>query len=167
MLHIKFHSNICLNIHIKYLVLATTPQPITAIFGSDQDGSGTSHPVMIMSTINNVVANQLYDIQVSLMLTDLDWRGEYADITFTHSGSTNVVIGRCDGGNTCDAVYNYVCCSWYVCQGLTSQISSSTTSIDVKFEYSSQVSSSSWARCTDSSSGKSGAGVARIVLTRG
>ena len=161
MLHIKFHSNICLNIHIKYLVLATTPQPITAIFGSDQDGSGLlGHPVIIMSTINNVVANQLYDIQVSLMLTDLDWSGEYADITFTHSGSTNVVIGRCDGGNTCHG-----CCDWYVCQGLTSQISSSTASIDVKFEYSSSVSSGSWAHCTDSSSDKSGAGVARVVLT--
>ena len=140
---------------LKYSVLV---QPITAIFGSDQDGSGTSHPVMIMAPINNIVENTLYDIQVSLRLTDLSSSTEYADITFTHSGSTNVVIGRCDGGNTCDA-----CCSWYVCQGLTSQISSSTTSIDVKFEYKSTV--SPYTRCTDSSSGKSGAGVARVILT--
>ena len=141
---------------MTYFVIAT------ATFGSDQDGSGSNTQVKIMATINNIIANTPYNIQVSLMLTDLSLSSEYADITFTHSGGTNVVIGRCDGGNTCDA-----CCSWYVCQGLTSQISSSTTSIDVKFEYSSAVSSSSWAHCTDSSSGKSGAGVARVVLTPG
>ena len=96
------------------------------------------------------------------MLTDLASSHEEAVITFTPSGGTAVNIGTCDGGNTCDA-----CCTWFDCQlQLTeSQITSTATSMEVKLEYTSTVSSSSWAKCTDPTSGKSGAGVARVILT--
>ena len=98
------------------------------------------------------------------MLTDLASSHEEAVITFTPSGGTPINIGTCDGGNTCDA-----CCTWFDCQLQleASQITmpGTATSMEVKLEYTSTVSSSSWAKCTDPTSGKSGAGVARVILT--
>ena len=103
----------------------------------------------------NVASGTTYTVQVELMITDLSSSQEYATITV---GTTE--LGTCDGGNTCDG-----CCTWYTCQGLTSnQITSTSTNINLVLQYSSEV-SSTHAACTDSVSGSTGGGVARITLT--
>ena len=135
---------------------------ISETYGSNQNPGGVSHPVVIERTIT-VVENTVYNIQISIMLTDMLSSHEKVDIEFTHSGSTKQSLGPCHGGNSCDG-----CCSWYDCMTVSElgqhQITSSTTSIVVKFTYSSQV-SSTYATCTDSLSGKSGGGVVRVILT--
>ena len=96
------------------------------------------------------------------MLTDLSSSSESAKITLTPNGGTGITIGTCDGGNTCDA-----CCTWFDCKSqlTTNEIMSTSTRMEVKLEYTSHVTSSSWGKCTDSITGKSGVGVARITLT--
>ena len=135
---------------------------VSETYGSNQNPGGASHPVVIERTIT-VVENTVYNIGISIMLTDMLSSYEEVDIEFTHSGSTKLSLGKCTGGNSCDG-----CCSWYDCMTVSDlgqhQITSSTTSIVVKFTYSSQV-SSTYATCTDSLSGKSGGGVVRVILT--
>ena len=91
------------------------------------------------------------------MLTDLSHSSENAEVFID-----DVSKGTCAGGNQCDG-----CCTWYTCnvelmQPL--QVTPTTTSISVKLEYTNSV-SSTYATCTDSVSGESGGGVARIKLT--
>ena len=94
------------------------------------------------------------------MLTDLSSSYESATITLTPSGGTGITIGTCDGGNSCDK-----CCTWFDCktQLSTNEIISTSARMEVKLEYTSHV--GTWGKCTDSITGKSGAGVARITLT--
>ena len=117
---------------------------------------------MIQGTFENIIPATKYKVQIELMLTDLNSVAESATITLTPHGETGITIGTCDGGNSCDG-----CCTWFDCKAqlTTDEIISTSTRMEVKLEYTSTVSSSSWAKCTDSTSGKSGAGVARVILT--
>lgn len=129
--------------------------PGSAVTVSKTFGS-TAEPPLIDGSLLNVVPNQLYSVKVELMQTDLSSSSEYAAISLN-----GVSYGNCDGGNYCDG-----CCGWFDCNSQLSnnQITSSSSSISVRLVYSNAVQSSHSA-CTDSMSGQSGGGVARVILT--
>ena len=117
---------------------------------------------MIQGTFENIIPATKYKVQIELMLTDLSHVAESATITLTPHGETGITIGTCDGGNSCDG-----CCTWFDCKAqlTTDEIISTSTRMEVKLEYSSSVTDHYSTDCTDSITGKSGAGVARITLT--
>ena len=118
--------------------------------------SSRASPPLIVGSIDNIIPNQLYNVQIEVMQTDMSSYTEYAAISLN-----GVSYGNCDGGNTNDGA-----CGWYDCQSQISnnQITSSSTSVSVRLAYTSSV-ASSHSTCTDSASGESGGGVARVTLT--
>ena len=91
-----------------------------------------------------------------MMETDLSHKEEKAQIFLN-----GVSFGYCDGGNNGDGD-----CGWFGCtsQLANNQITSSSASVQVRLEYTSEV-SSTYGTCTDSVTGEYGGGVAKIVLT--
>ena len=146
-----------MNILLKlsfHLIIKT--EFILGVTFSETFSSGTSFPVLITGSIENVIDNQTYHVQVLIMQTDLSGSTEKAEIFLN-----GVSYGYCDGGNVRDGT-----CDWYNCESqiTSNQIISSTTSVDIRIEYTSSV-SSTFATCTDSSTGNYGGGVARVVLS--
>ena len=99
-----------------------------------------------------VSANEAYDVQVEVMLTDLNSASEYADISINGNN-----VGRCNpssGQGSCD---------WYNCTISPSQVTPTTTTLTIQLQYSSAV--NDFAVC--SSDGQTGHAVARVTLRTG
>ena len=118
-------------------------------------GSSTEPP-LIDGSILNVIPNKWYSVKVELMQTDLASELGYATIFLN-----GVSYGNCDGGNYCLG-----CCGWFDCKSQLSSnlITSNSSSVSVRLVYSEFV-TSTHNTCTDSVTGISGGGVARVTLT--
>ena len=99
-----------------------------------------------------VTANQFYNVQLEVMLTDLDSSSEYADISIN-----GINVGRCNPSSGQGS------CNWYTCTLSPSQVSSTNTILTIQLQYSSAV--NDFAVCTFE--GHTGHAVARVTLTAG
>ena len=115
--------------------------------------AGTSNGPLISDSIA-VSANTLYNVQVEVMSTDLGDSGEYLDITIDGQS-----FGRCDPRAT---EWECKCgTKWYNCTLSKSQLTTSSSNIPIRIQYSSNV--GSWCSC--SYNGLTGSGIARITFT--
>ena len=99
-----------------------------------------------------VSANETYDVQVEVMLTDLDSSSEYADISINGNN-----VGRCNPS------FGQSSCAWYNCTISPSQVTPTTTTLTIQLQYSSAVN----AIGVCSSDGQTGHAVARVTLRTG
>ena len=119
----------------------------TTVMASTSPSNGP----LIMQDIA-VSPNQIYGVQVEVMLTDLNSASEYADISIN-----GVNVGQCNPN------YGQSSCAWYTCTISPSQASSTNTMLSIQLQYSSAV--GNFAICT--SNGQTGHAVARVTLTTG
>ena len=97
-----------------------------------------------------VSPNTLYNVKVEIMMTDVDGSHESLDITMDGQS-----FGRCNpSGSGCD-------CRWWTCNLSKSQLTTSTSNIPIRIQYSSGC---GWCPCTYN--GLTGNGVARITFTQ-
>ena len=108
-----------------------------------------SNGPLIMQDIT-VTPNQLYNVHVEVMLTDLDHSSEYANISIAGN-----LVGMCNPN------YGQGSCNWYSCEISPSQAFSSNTVLSVQLQYSQAV--NDFATCTFG--GQTGHAVARVTLT--
>ena len=101
----------------------------------------------------DVVANEIYNVQVEVMTTDLSSSSQFADVSIEGRN-----VGRCNP----EPIYQWDSCIWWICPISPSQVSSSTTSLSIQLQYSSSVSGGS---CTYN--GQSTMAIARVTLTTG
>ena len=96
-----------------------------------------------------VSPNTLYNVKVEIMSTDVDGGHEYLDITMDGQS-----FGQCNpSGSECG-------CGWWTCSLSKSQLTTSSSNIPIRIQYSSQVDN-----CICTYDGLTGNGVARITFT--
>ena len=96
-----------------------------------------------------VAANTLYNVKVEVMMTDVNGGSEYLE-SITMDGQS---FGQCHPSGSAD-------CSWWTCSLSKSQLTTSSSNIPIRIQYTSAVGSF---RCTYNS--LTGNGVARITFT--
>ena len=112
----------------------------------------TSGGTLLQQNIE-VVANEIYNVQIDVMTTDLNSDSEYADVSIDGSN-----VGRCNpsGRGRWDS------CKWWRCPVKPSQMSSTTNSLSIQLQYSSGAAGQ---QCTYN--GQSAYQMARVTLTTG
>ena len=116
------------------------------------------HPVRLDGFIDDIIPDQKYTVEIMIMRGDMNSGSEYVNIYLN-----DVNYGRCNGGNQNRGNLG----DWYNCTSEMNKktISSSTSNIKVRLQYSSGVSSSTSYRLLDSYTGKEGyGGLARVIL---